>query len=120
MQGLASRAYGDVQTRTAADQDIEYAIFEQITGALETVAETEGITKREIVDAVNRNNQLWTTLAADLLSPENALPDETKRNLLTLAEFTRRTGMQVLAGEGDIADLIDVNKTIMAGMKPAA
>jgi flagellar protein FlaF len=59
---------------------------------------------------------LWTTIAIDLLHPGNALPDEMKRSLLYLAEFVRQTSMKIMAGEGEIADLIEVNQTIMSGL----
>ena len=120
MQGLASQAYGQVQTRTADDRNIEYTVFQQITDAMEVAASAEPQSRSAIVAAVNRNNQLWTALAADLMHPDNALPDELKQNLLNIAEYVRRTGMKTISRQADIADLIDMNKTIMAGMKPAA
>jgi hypothetical protein len=39
-----------------------------------------------------------------------ALPDEMKRSLLYLAEFVRQTSIKIMGGEGEIADLIEVNQ----------
>lgn len=116
MQSLALKAYGSVQQRTAGDKEIEYALFAQITQGLEVVSNQEKPSPSVWADAISRNLQMWTVLAVDLMSDENKLPDTLKGGLLTLAEFVRRTSMEVLAGGEGLADLIDVNSTIMKGL----
>lgn len=118
MQSLAYKAYGQVQQRTAGDNDIEYALFKQITEALKTVEEDSNPAAPVRADAISRNLQMWTTLAADLMSEENALPPETRNGLLYLAEFVRRTSMPLLlSGFGGVSDLIEINETIMEGLR---
>lgn len=116
MQNLAYKAYGDVTSRTAGDHQIEYALFQQITDALRLVAAAEAPALSVWADALHRNLELWTRLSADLLHPQNTIPDETKAGLLSLARFVRQTSLQVLAGEPGIDDLIEINTTIMAGL----
>lgn len=116
MQALAVKAYGEVQQRTVGDKEIEYALFRQITEALEAVSVSTEFAPAAWADAISRNQQLWTIIAADLLSPANALPDELKRSLIYLSEFVRRTSLKVLAGEDGLSDLIEVNRTVMAGL----
>lgn len=116
MQSLAFKAYGEVKQRTAGEKEIEFALFRQITDALKQVSETDEVQPTDWADAVHRNQQLWTTIAIDLLHPGNALPDEMKRSLLYLAEFVRQTSMKIMAGEGDIADLVEINQSIMTGL----
>lgn len=116
MQALAVKAYGEVQQRTVGDREIEYALFRQITEALESVAATTEFAPAEWADAISRNQQLWSLIAVDLLNPANALADELKRSLLYLSEYVRRTSLKVLAGEDGLSDLIEVNKTVMAGL----
>ncbi len=116
MQALAFKAYGEVAQRTAGEKEIEYALFLQITDALERVVDPETRSLESWADAVYRNQQLWIIIATDLLLPGNALPDEMKRSLLYLSEFVRQTSMKVMAGEESIPDLIEVNKTVMAGL----
>ena len=36
-----------------------------------------------------------------------------------LAEFVRQSSMKIMAGEGEIADLIEVNQSIMNGLSGA-
>jgi flagellar biosynthesis activator protein FlaF len=116
MQTLASKMYGQVQHRTAADRNIELALFEQITEALESSVTEPGIANVARIDAISRDVRLWSLLSADLLSPENHLPTETKRSLLGLSEFVRREGMARLADNDSLEDLISINRTIMAGL----
>lgn len=116
MQALAFKAYGEVTRRTAGEKEIEYALFLQITDALENVLDPETRSLSEWADALNRNQQLWTIIATDLLLPGNSLPDELKRSLFFLSEFVRQTSLRVLSGEEGIPDLIEVNKTVMAGL----
>ena len=116
MHALAYKAYGQVKQRTAEEKEIEFALFQQITDALEQVTNNENASPSEWVDAVHRNQQLWTTIAIDLLHPGNGLPEEMKRSLLYLAEFVRQNSMKILAGDGDIADLVEINHTIMQGL----
>lgn len=117
MHTLAHQAYGQVQHRTAGNKELEATLFSQITQDLKAVQSTEDPQPSILADAVSRNLQLWTILSADLLSPGNEMPNELKRTLLNLAGFVRNTSMRVLAGEGDLADLIDINVMISDGLK---
>ena len=116
MQALAFKAYGEVKQRTAGDRNIEFELFQQITEALEHVARSEDVAPALWADAIHRNLQLWSALAVDLLHPGNALPDEVKKSLLYLSEFVRQSSMKILSGTGELADLIEINRTIMGGM----
>ena len=119
MQNLASKAYGTDTQRTAGEQQIEFALFQQITQGLQDIADAEKPAPTAWAEAIERNLRLWTILTTDLLLPENALPLEIKQGLLNLAMFVRRHSMQVLSGTAEIEDLIEVNRTIMAGIAPA-
>ncbi len=116
MHNLANKAYGMAAQRTATDKQNEYTLFRQITAALEIAANAGKSAPVEWADAIYRNQQLWTTLAVDLLNPGNSLPQDLKGRLLYLSEFVRQTSHRVLAGSDGMADLIDINKTIMIGL----
>ncbi len=116
MQALAYKAYGDVARRTASEREIEFALFQQITEALESVIDPNTRNPAAWADAINRNQQLWTIIATDLLIPSNPLPEELKRSLMFLAEFVRQSSLKILAGDESIPDLIEVNRTVMAGL----
>lgn len=101
------------QIRT--DRDNEYDSFARVTRRLKAA----DVTGRGPLasEAVHMNTQLWSALASDLAMPDNALPDALKAQLLSLALFSIRHGFRVAAGEGDLSPLIDVNASIMAGLR---
>ena len=120
MQALAVKAYGEVRNRTADNKSIEHAVFRQITDALIEAQELEKNDAQKWADAVNLNLELWTLLSTDLLHPDNQLNEATRKSLLELSIFVRRASMKILAGEGEIADLIEINETIMKGLSGSA
>ena len=116
MHNLAHKAYSTVTSRTASDKQIELALFSEITNALKDVAAQDVPLPAVWADAIDRNLHLWHILSVDLVSPENGLDDSLRTNLLTLAEMVRRVSYQVLAGDTDISDLVEINETIMKGL----
>lgn len=117
MQSLAYKAYGQVTQRTASARELELAVFEQITDQLQIALDRNGEDPVEWADALQRNMQLWNIIATDVISPGNKLPEETRKSLFSLSEFVRRTSLQVLAGNPGLSDIIEVNRTIIAGLK---
>ncbi len=99
--------------RTA--RDAEYDAISRITRMLRQ-SDRSGRSP-EAVMAVHRNNELWTLLATDLANPGNALPDEVKAGLLSLAAFSLRHGSSVMAGNATTDALIEVNLSILRGLR---
>lgn len=120
MQSLAHKAYGNVQQRTANPREIEYALFEQITGELSQAyqAEQNGESTNS-TEAISRNLQLWTILASDLMVEDNGLPLELRKGLLQLSEFVRKTSLELFSGKGSLESLIEINTIIMEGLAAA-
>lgn len=116
MNSLAQKGYSAVQVRTRDNRQIEYGLFEQVTSGLRSVSDPSRTAPSVWGMAIQRNLDLWSALGADLLHPQNALPDALKGQLLTLGEFVRRHSYSVLAGTADTSDLVVVNEAIMAGL----
>lgn len=116
MHQLALKAYGEATKSTADDRQIERLLFQQVTSALEQVAKSEDPSPTDWATAISRNADLWSILATDLVSPENQLPLELKTGLLNLASFVTRESLKVLSGTGKIADLIEINQSILKGL----
>lgn len=125
MHGYA--AYSRNARHAQSDRETEYRLLGQVTGALlhaqtklaasDTRSRVEA-TKAK-VDALLWNREVWSTLKLDLLSPQNTLPDELKGSLISLAIWVEReTGTLLSGGDNDLQALIDVNKTIMEGLRP--
>lgn len=105
--------FGSDYVRT--DRDNEYTVVSRVTRMLQNAVD-DGDRWAEI-RATHANNELWTALAADLASPGNALPDQLKANLISLAMFSIRHGHKVLAEDASISPLIDINMRIMKGLR---
>ena len=110
---LSQNGYGAQAVRTA--RDTEYDIFSRVTRMLRQSAASPNTAAN--IEAVHKNNQLWTLLAGDLAAPGNALPDEVKAGLLSLAAFAVRHGAAVLAGAATVDALIDINLSVMKGLR---
>lgn len=113
----AAAAYGSVIRQTEDPRDIEYRVFEQITSSLQAVA-SPGAHFAARIRAVHRNRELWQTLASDLASSENALPEELRAGLLNLAVWVTRETDRVMYNGTSLHDLIEINYSIMRGLRP--
>lgn len=120
MQTLAQKAYGNVQQRTAGDEELEVTLIRQITSELENVDGKDGVTPALVADAVSRNLQLWTIFATDLADARNGMPDTVKASLISIAGFVHRESMKILAGSGSISDLIDINRNLLISLSGTA
>lgn len=105
--------YGFNAIRT--ERDTEYDAFSRITFALKSAAQSDD--PSQIIKAVHANNELWTILATDLMQPGNGLGDEIKSGLLSLASFSIKHGHAVLNGATSIGVLVDINISIMKGLR---
>lgn len=109
----SSHGYGIQVTRTP--RDTEYDAFARVTRLLRKAAANDS--RLEIIEAVDRNNRLWTILASDLISEENKLPDDAKAGLLSLADFSLRHGRAVMFHKHSTDVLIDINLSVMKGLR---
>lgn len=110
---FSERAYGSPALRGA--RDMEYDAFSQVTRMLrQAPRECVGT---ETVAAVSKNNELWTILATDLADSGNALSDEIKAGLISLALFSLKHGQSVMAGKGNTETLIEINMSVMKGLR---
>ncbi|WP_410219197.1 flagellar biosynthesis regulator FlaF [Paracoccus sp. (in: a-proteobacteria)] len=99
--------------RTA--RDAEYDVFSQVTRMLRQSGRQAD--NRETIQAVHKNTELWSLLAFDLAEPGNALPSQVKAGLISLAGFAVRHGQAVMAGNATTDPLIDINLSVMRGLR---
>lgn len=114
----AAAAYGTVIRTTETPRDIEYRVFEKVTSALDQAQGTEvHFTKR--IQAVHDNRVLWQTLACDLADDNNAFPAELRARLVSLAIWVTRDSARAMDDDAVLRAMIDVNRSIMQGLRPA-
>lgn len=111
----SQNGYAATATTMRSTRDAEYDAFSRVTSMLRQADACDHGAER--IGAVHKNNELWTILAADLADPGNALPDEVKAGLLSLAGFSIRHGHAVMAGTATTEALIDINISVMKGLR---
>jgi flagellar protein FlaF len=115
--GLAGSAYRGVVRRTTPPRTIEYRVFAEITLEL-AHADRPDAPFPARVDAIQRNRSLWWTLACDVAGENNPLPAELRASIISLALWVDRESSRALRQPVTLADLIAINRTIMAGLQP--
>lgn len=99
------------------DRGAEYAVFAKVTHGMTAIDEAEKAAFPQMAAAVCDNQRLWGTLSEDLMHDANALPIPLKAQLISLAEFVRKHSLRVLEGKGSLSPLIDINTSIMRGLR---
>ena len=114
---LAKTAYANPGQPTRTLRGTEYEIFARVTHRLK---QASGLAKTNfpvLARAIYDNRKLWTTLAVDVASAENGLPDMLRARIFYLNEFTQTHSRKVLKGEASVDALLDINTAIMRGLR---
>lgn len=111
-------AYKTVQTKTDDPRDIEYRLLAQVTAAMLNARDNPTKDIKQKIDAVLWNSQIWSALRVDLYSEDNRLPKDLRASLISLSIWVEREVHSVMDGKSDLEALIEVNRNIMAGLKP--
>ncbi len=112
----AQHAYATASIPAKPDRALEYDVIAQATSKLKAAA-NEATSFPERVATIELNRRLWTVIATSVADAQNSLPPELKAQLFFLYEFTVDHSRKVIKGEADIAPLIDINLSVMRGLK---
>jgi len=116
---MTLQAYQNTQRITEDSRTTEYRLFGQVTGALIDVQKT-GQNGGPLVEAVDWNKKLWRTLAADCMDERNQLPQDLRAKIVSLSLWIAKYSRAVTREGASLDPLIQVNRTIMQGLKGAA
>ncbi len=116
---MSLKAYQKTQQVTENPRETEYRLFGQVTRALMD-AVGSAPTDHKLVDAIDWNRRMWSTLAADCASDDNKLPEQLRASIISLSIFVSKYSSQVIREGAELDTLIDINKTIMEGLSPKA
>lgn len=114
---LAKTAYANPGQPTRTLRGTEYEIFARVTHRLKQAGANAKADFTALARALYENRRLWTTLAADVASPDNELPEQLRARLFYLNEFTQTHSRKVLSGDATVDVLIDINTSIMRGLR---
>jgi len=114
----AQNLYKNPTRATKSDRSNEADLFRQAIFELRQVAKSDKILTGPNAEKLSRNLQLWDALCVDLVSPDNALPNEIKNSLIDLGKFVRQHTLGLYGGRGTVDVLIDINVAILGGLDP--
>ena len=119
---MSLQAYQKTQRSTENAKQTEYRLFAQVTGALMDAERAGRSNLPLLVDALDWNRRLWSTLATDCSSDGNQLPQAVRARIISISIWVSKYSSEVAQKGASIEPLIDVNKSIMAGLsqRPAA
>lgn len=80
------------------------------------IAAKESGSHYDVIAAVHFNRRVWTVFQTDLISPDNALPDYLKAQLISLAIWVQKQGSKVMRKQANIDTLVEVNQNIIEGL----
>lgn len=118
---LACTNYQSVRA-TLNPQAMEFEVFTQITNRLEyyynqALSSAQKYLCVGLAEALYDNRQLWNVIAADVMNVANPYPLELKAQLVSLSQFVRKQTGIVLQDISGMQILIDINRSIIAGLQ---
>ena len=115
---MSLKAYKAAQAATEDPRVTEYRLFGQVTGAL-IEAQNAGAKGIHLIDAIDWNRRMWSTLAVDCMDDGNQLPRQVRAQIVSLSIWVTKYSSEVMQG-ASLEPLIDVNRIIMQGLQVAA
>ena len=95
---------------------LEYDLLARATKAL-SVSRGQDVDYAKLLTALDENQRLWSTLAADVAEPENGLPQKLRAQLFYLYEVTTHHSRAVRDNKASVDVLIDINTAVMRGLR---
>lgn len=116
-QLFARTAYGRPEAPIRSYRQIEYDLFARITQKLTQTSKSRDADNPAFIKALHDNVHLWRTIATDVVSPGNGLPQQLRARLYYLYQFTDQHSRKVMKREAAVEVLIDINMAIMRGLR---
>jgi flagellar protein FlaF len=113
---MSLHAYQSARSRAETPRAAEARLLSQITGELMD-AQAARLSGGALIQPLHRNREMWCTSASDCAAPGNALPETLRAQIISLALFVDRFTTEVMMGREKIETLIDLNRTIMEGLR---
>jgi len=114
---LAQSGYKTSRAPIRTDRSTEYDVFARITHDIKMATAQGKPDYAALVKALYDNRKLWTILATDVADNTNALPKQLRAQIFYLAKFTEAHSRKVLDGTATADALIDINTSIMRGLR---
>lgn len=116
-------AYATIQKESLSTRDLEASILTRAATMLKQAQEIWDSPERDakLMEAISYNQKIWSFFQAELSSPDNPLPADTRQNILNLSLFIDKRLIEVLAmpDPARLNIVIDINLNLAAGLRSA-
>ena len=117
---MSIQAYQNAAKKTEGPRQTEYRAFAMATRSLIDAASFPSNEVGRRAEALAVNRRLWSLLAADCAAEGNQLSQPLRAQIISLSLFVDRHSSQVMRNGASFEVLIEINRTIMQGLSPAA
>ena len=117
---MSIQAYLTAAKKTEGPRQTEYRAFAQATRGLIDASSLPATEIGRRAEALSANRRLWSLLAADCAADGNQLSQPLRAQIISLSLFVDRHSSQVMRQGASFDVLIEINRTIMQGLSPAA
>ncbi len=116
----SAAAYRQVQKDTLTGRSLEAAVLNRAATRLRQSAEIWKHTAqdKDLIEALRYNLRVWDVFHADWEGDNCSLPEELRRDVLSLSIYVHRTTLEAIAEplESRISSLIHINECLAAGL----
>lgn len=113
---MSLNAYQRARTMVESARGTEYRLMSQITGDM-MHARDAGICGAELVPILHRNREVWSAFSSACAAGGNQLPDTLRASIVSIGLWVDRFTSDVVAGRDSIEELINVNCSIIDGLR---
>ncbi|PTE16646.1 flagellar biosynthesis regulatory protein FlaF [Fuscovulum blasticum DSM 2131] len=117
MNHMTQTAYAQPAAPVRTARAVEYDVIARITQRLAAAIRGRKDNHPAFVAALSENEQLWSTLGADVALPDNSLPQTLRARLFYLYRFTFEHSRKVLAGAASPEVLVEINTAVLRGLR---
>lgn len=116
---MSLHAYQRARTMVESPRGTEYRLMSQITGDM-IAARDAGLAGTALMPVLDRNRQVWSAFTSACAAAGNGLPDALRAGIVSIGLWVDRFTSDVVAGRDTIEELIDVNRSVIDGLKGGA
>ena len=117
-------AYETVNKTTMSGHEIEASVLNQAARKLKECQDNWDADDHDarLNAALEFNQQIWSILQGELVKPDNPLPKQIRKNLLTLSAFIDKRIFETMAfpSPEKLTIVININRNIAAGLLQSA
>lgn len=112
---MSVSAYQRARNFSENPRATERRLMNQVTGAL-IDARHRKLRGVDLAHVLHWNREVWNTFGAMCAEGTNGLPVPLRAGVISLSLWVDRHSSEVMAGQADLGDLIEVNRMIMDGL----